>query len=322
MFKFKMSKVNIQNFLKFFDLRSKLTQFNLFLILLLIFSSLQSINNFSVFTSIIASTIFFNFIGLIYAFIKRNFYNDKILNPNNILISINIIILIIHQIKPNNNYAFVELLLIITILLITKEINLLKYKGFPIFNPAVLAITLYFLIFDFQMNNTFVSWWGANLNKNIFNIKYLEELVALVLISLMFYFAISFKKIYYAISFLIVYFFIQTFIYLNTNNFYILILPDYPFQKLINLLLGHYNEIISMLGFFVLIMLTEPKTSPNNKKIQIIYGIIGALIYITLNNIKNIINHNINFIDDTELITILIMNLILLFHKIITKKLP
>lgn len=317
-----MNKIDIQNFLKFFNLRSKLTQFNLFLILLLIFSSLQNINNTSIFISIITSTIFFNFIGLVYTFIKRNFYSDKIINPNNILISINIIILIIHQIKPNNNYAFVELLLIITILLITKEINLLKYKGFPIFNPAVIAITLYFVIFDFQMNNTFVSWWGANLNKNIFDIKYLKELVALILISLMFYFAISFKKIYYACSFLIFYFLIQTFIYLNTNKFHILILPDYPFQRLINLSLDYYNEIISMLGFFVLIMLIEPKTSPNNKKIQIIYGIISALIYIALNNIKNIISHNINFIDDTELITILIMNLILLFHKIITKKIP
>lgn len=317
-----MSKINIQNFLKFFNLKSKLTQFNLFLILLLILSSLQNINNFSIFVSIIGSIIFFNFIGLAYTFIKRNFYGDKIINPNNILISINIIILIIHQIKLNNNYAFVELLLIITILLLTKEINLLKYKGFPIFNPAVIAITLYFVIFDFQMNNTFVSWWGANLNKNMFDIKYFKELIALALISLMFYFAISFKKIYYAISFLIFYFFIQTLIYFNTNDFYVSILPNYIFPKLINLLLQYYYEITSMLGFFVLIMLIEPKTSPNNKKIQIIYGIISALIYITLNNIKNTINHNINIIDDAELITILIMNLILLFHKIITKKLP
>lgn len=313
-------KNSIIETLKYFNLKSKLTQFYLFLVLLILISLVQTNNNFILIQSVL-SVILFKFLGFIYCVVKRYIYRDKLTNPNNILISISIIFLIIHQLDQNSNHSFFAQSIIIILLLIIKELNLLRIKGQPIFNPAVLSIILYFLIFDREMSTTFVSWWGANLNKNFLENDLIQFFISTIFLLLLVHFAISFKRIYYALAFLVTYFSLQAIIAIIFKETYLVIQNHFSFfQFIINSLTNYYHEILSLLGFFIFVMLIEPKTTPSKKQTQLLFGFIAAIIYVILNSNKNTTGHNLILSDDTELIAILISNLFFGLYRIISQK--
>ncbi len=302
----------IKTIKSYFDIRSKLTQFTVLILLFSLLSLFQLFNQTKLFHSSAISLLLIHIFVLIYYVISKKYLHDKFLNLQNIIISANIIYLIVHptEFDALNNLAFFDLFLAVFIGVICNRF--LRYKGFPIFNPAALAVLVTFVFTSLlvQLNlrdmPIFISWWGANLLKINDANSIMNFAVALTVGGLFVYYSYSFKKFYYGFVFLISYFLLD-FGFAIVNN------------QSINSILLHFINVIFTFGiFFAFVMLSEPKTSPIGKEILVIYGFIDAFVYFLLDILSQAGLTNLGFVDLGENIaisTIILMNLIYFIQK-------
>lgn len=243
---------------------------------------------------------FFIIIGIFKLFYTLNYYFFKIKNINflNLIITASIIFLVLDY---KNTFWQIGLVCILTILIKV----ILRDKGKPLFNPAVLGLFLTFYLNQLLVNleiadsRLLISWWGTAYWFKEFGELFISPFT--LIYSLIFaYFAWKYKKLHLSLAFLIS-FFIFTFIdySLNFSLADLSIMTDFSRLNL-------YDAInLSLIGswlFLAFVMLIEPKTSPIFGKQQIFYGIFAALIFTVLNSeITNI----------QPLWTILILNALL-----------
>ncbi|BDQ04835.1 MAG: hypothetical protein KatS3mg084_0353 [Candidatus Dojkabacteria bacterium] len=302
----------IKTITSYFDIRSKLTQFSVLIFLFSLTSLFQLFNQPRLFYSSAVSLVLIHIFILVYYLISKKYLHDKLLNLQNIIISTNIIYLIVHPMEFDgfNNLAFFDLFLAVFLGVICNRF--LRYKGFPIFNPAALAVLLTFIFtsllvqLDLRDMPIFISWWGANLLK-ISDIDSISNFVtALIVGSLFVYYSNGFKKFYYGFVFLISYFLLYFGFAIMDN-------------QTINGTLLHFINVVLTFGiFFAFVMLSEPKTSPIGKEILVIYGFIAAFVYFLLDVFSKAGFTNFGFLDlgdNIAICTIILMNLIYFIQK-------
>ncbi len=128
----------------------------------------------------------------------------------------------------------------------------LKFKGSNIFNPAALGLIT--SLFLFRVGD---EWWVAS-NYNVFG-------VAITLTPILIILAYKAKRLPLALSFAIV----------SIALSFVISGAAASAGALI-------ASIFSVNYYFAFVMLIEPKTSPNNKSIQVLYGILLSLLYAAL----------------------------------------
>ncbi len=296
----------------YFDIRSKLTQFSILIFLFSLISLFQLFNQPRLFYSSAVSLLLINLFVLAYHVLSKKYLHDKLLNLQNIMISANIIYLIVHPMEFDgfNNLAFFDLFLAVFLGVICNRF--LRYKGFPIFNPAALAVMLTFIFtsllvqLDLRDMPMFISWWGANLLK-ISDINSISNFVtALIFGGLFVYYSNSFRKSYYGFIFLISYFLLYFGSAIMDN-------------QTINGTLSHFVNVVLTFGiFFAFVMLSEPKTSPIGGEILVIYGFVAAFVYFLLDALSQTGFAEFGFLDlgdNIAIYTIIFMNLIYFIQK-------
>ena len=191
-------------------------------------------------------------------------FGIAISNPINFLVSTLIVFLLIH---PTNSLWIFPFAIISVAL---GKFIFRKNKQ-PIFNPAALGIAITYLVAKIinQINpasdTLLISWWGADMFQNITrDIPIVNVIVPVFFFFLLFYGASLFKKIPYVLSFLIT-FMLATFTYT--------FLIDSPEKAISFISLTLFNAT----AFCALVMLPEPKTSPNFPNQQIMVGIIAGV---------------------------------------------
>lgn len=185
-------------------------------------------------------------------------------NPINFLVSTWIVFLLIH---PTNS-LWIFPFAIISIAL--GKLIFRKNKQ-PIFNPAALAIVLTYLVSQIinlinpASDTLLISWWGADMFQNITStIPILNILIPLFFFFIFLYCASLFKKIPYILSFFLS-FLVSTFIYTFLTV---------SLETAINFV---SISIFNATAFCALVMIPEPKTSPNFPKQQMIVGILAGI---------------------------------------------
>lgn len=307
---------NTLEFPKYMQLKSKLTQFSILLFTYALFSTFLlfdieggiNLQQNEIFFNALVNLVILNLLSLIYFIIKKSL-DDKFIVPQNLIISTNIIFLVIH---PTS--SFIDVAIIFAAILIIN--GFIRYKGFPVFNPAAIAIFCVFIISSILFNlglvkgTIFVSWWGANLVKGIDPTSLFTSILGLILTFFFVYYAYAFRKWAYGVIFIISYIVLRfVFILFYANNI------DVG-------LLSISNSLYALLIFFAFVMLSEPKTTPLRNVAQLFYGFIAAFIYFllfTARNLDLLTVLDINFEEMVEVITILIMNLIFLIQKFFKK---
>ncbi len=246
--------------------------------------------------------LFLTFItgGVVYFMIRYGF-GLTITNPSNFLVSTWIVYLLIH---PTNIVWYFPL----SVIMIAVGKLLFRRMKQPIFNPAAFAITLTYILSKIvnlinpNVDTLLVSWWGADMFQNITkDIAIVNVVIPVVFLLLFLYFANSFKKANYIFAFLISYL-ASTFIYLYLTA---------SVDSAINFVsLALFNST----AFCALVMIPEPKTSPNFPKQQIIAGIISGLGLLVFNTILSA------YPIDPLINTVLLANIITLYFKISAQK--
>lgn len=184
------------------------------------------------------------------------------LNYLHLTITAIILFLLIHPITP---WYYVLITACITVMFK----SFVRYKGSPIFNPANIGLFVGFYItyilkqLGLVKETLFISWWGGDLLRNIWERNIFVVVPVLLLLSFIYY-VWKFRKQNHALSFMVTYL-------LATGMMFF-------FNKIDNIVPGLYKVLVSAFGFLVLVMVAEPKTSPIRPHHQIILGIIGGLL--------------------------------------------
>lgn len=210
----------------------------------------------------------------IYKFILK-----KSSNFSNVLISLLIIFLIIDP----SNLLLIQIMNLLVFFLLKAFV---RFKGKPVFNPVAIGVVMtsfvtYFLnSFDILEDYLFLSWWGADLSKEIVNINLVTTITSVLVAYLLMKYAKKFNKIKYALAFLFGLLIAEVF-YLNLDNMLTTSIVASLF--------------IDLYIFMVFIMVIEPKTSPIDKKYnlvaniqlskQIILGIIFGILTVYLKHV-------------------------------------
>ncbi len=131
-----------------------------------------------------------------------------------------------------------------------------RTTGGPLWNPAALG-TLILSIFGF-----FPSWWGVNPAPRIPLFGEEISIIAFFTLACAGYVAYRYRKLAISVAALVAFSLVYTILF-GQNPLYI--------------------ALEGTLLFFLLVMVPEPKTSPNTKKEQIVYGmLVGSLVAIGL----------------------------------------
>lgn len=204
--------------------------------------------------------------GLLKLYYILNYLVFKIpnLNPLNLTITGVIVYLLIH---PTTVWWMFPV--VVAAMLIGKKFA--RYKNQPICNPAALGLFLGWVVsavlvlFGFTQETLFVSWWGADLMYNVFNLVPFLSLFSLVLIAGLVYYAYKFRKLVHGL------FFLGT--YLICYSAFVVARTGAPPS-------AEYfvATATGSLMFLVFVMVTEPKTSPVVPAQQVWLGIAGGLL--------------------------------------------
>lgn len=130
--------------------------------------------------------------------------------------------------------------------------RLIRTKGGPIFNPAALAA------FAFGLAGFYTGWWGVNFPPSL-SLPIIDggmSVAMLLTVPLAGYVLYRYRKQYLVLSFVI------TFLVSHA-----LLFGAWPFFLLLE----------GTIAFFLLVMVVEPKTSPNPRRDQYIYGAIVGI---------------------------------------------
>lgn len=232
----------------------KLNNIQKFLYLLLIYSIIVILFNWSQIIPILfhAVTLFGSY--MILNFLHSKIFHLKKLNSRTMYISLLILFLILHPLGVSIESALVNILLVCSLFIIKS----IRIKNKPLINPVVGAsilggIVLYFSQFIFQNDTLFISWWGASFSGSI-------GLTIITIFAI--YAAYLFRKLPLLISFLV--------------------------TQISILFVSNQLSIYSVTVFLAGIMLLEIKTSPIKKYEQIIFGIFGAILVIYTHSIFDI----------------------------------
>lgn len=291
-----------RNIKAFFNLRSTVFQFAILLTFLSIYSILSNVlgnydPEFS--AKVTISYVTLTFVGIIFTLVSKYLFKDKFLNPNNVIITTSIIFLLLMPVGE------MQLILIPGALLFTLIINkFLRYKKMPIFNPAAVGLTGFYVLLEIFIHlgllkeNIFISWWGANLFKGVDPLNLLQIIVGIGITGLLIYFSYFYKKTNLTFSFILS-FLVFTFISSMTSG---ILMQD--------LLWGYLRGNLLFLTF---VMIAEPKTSTTNPQNQILYGILGGLLLFLLSNLRS--RGIIDYSGSIELLVILMLNAIFFLEK-------
>lgn len=203
-------------------------------------------------------------ICIFWYFLLKAFKNVR-LNYLHLTITGIILFLLIH---PTTSWDIVVLTVFITLILKT----FVRYKGSPIFNPANMGLFVSFYVtyvlkkFGIVNETVFISWWGADLLRSIWERNVLVVVPILLLSSFMYY-VWKFRKQNHAISFLLTYLAATAVMF-----------ATYKAKNLSVDFSILYRILVSSFGFLVLVMVAEPKTSPILPHHQIWLGVVGGLI--------------------------------------------
>lgn len=239
-------------------------QFSLFL---LIFGFISLIDHLIYGTDGTSKSYYFINLGLIagiftfWYFLLQAFKNVT-LNVLNLAITAIILFLLIHPITP---WLYIILTAFVTLLFKL----FVRYKGSPVFNPASMGLFVaYYVTYAMKQagmveETLFISWWGGDLIRNIWDQGMLRFVPVLILFGLA-YFVWKFRKTNHALAFA------ATYIGLSTAVL--------PYTGIMPALSYMYMLTITAFAFLVLVMVSEPKTSPIRPWQQIILGVVGGLI--------------------------------------------
>lgn len=221
---------------------TKFTKVNIFLYSLLIYTLVAISFNFSSISFMISnlvSLLILSGIGYLLCYI----FKFKAPKLNTFLISILIIFLILFPREYNLNMFIIHFLLVLGLFLV----KFVRIKGKPIMNPAVFAFIFAGVIILFipNISMVFMSWWGGLFGSYI---------GFFLLLSIVLYVALAFKKWPTLIAFFIV----QVLILYFLQNIEV--------------------SIVSITLFLAGVMLIELKTSPLKMYEQVVYGTLGAFL--------------------------------------------
>ncbi|OGK15646.1 hypothetical protein A3H80_02140 [Candidatus Roizmanbacteria bacterium RIFCSPLOWO2_02_FULL_37_19] len=254
---------------KFFNIRNPLFQFFLYLAFFVLIAHLDLLlfsKNSSDqlrFTIQLITILITGILLYIVSVLKLNFRHA---NPLNILISSMIVYILIH---PTNPWIFFPL----TIFFAWIGKYFIKYKNLPMFNPAGFGIFLTYYVTTFLQkigvsnDVLLVSWWGADMQQYFLNeIPIFNMMVSLLLLFGFLYFIQKYNKHILVSTFFVTF----SIIFLLYNFFF-----HITFQESIKIL---SMNMFTSFAFLMLIMIPEPKTSPNLSKHQTVIGILGASV--------------------------------------------
>ena len=302
----------IQEIRKQLNIKSRLTQY-LLIILLLSFTSFLKLavySNNDRFLTLFLHFVGINTLGLLLFYLEKFIIKNRFVNLNNILISLNIIYLIMHPYKLSepNMVNFPTIIAVFCILALVRRI---RWGNSPIFNPAAMTCFLYVLLIDPNGNNSFISWWGSDLNKlrGIEHLQSFANLASLILSLILIYYVYLFKKHFYSGIFFTLYLLYETYLRV-ADNLYI--------NELVNTLVTVFNNSTSMFIFFTFVMLSEPRTTPIKILDQLVHGLLGFIIYLLIgmlaSSTANYSDH-LSFLNYTEILTILMLNTVYFLQR-------
>ena len=289
---------------KFFNIRNPLFQFFIFLSIfvgiaqfdLLFFAKTQADQTRFLFQLIIAIVS-----AVLLYLATTSLLKISHPNPLNILISSLIAYILIH---PSNPWFFLPL----TVGMIGLGKYLVRYKTLPLFNPAALGLflTYYLTLFLEKLglihNSLLISWWGADMQQSFLKDWPLINIAfSLILLFTFLYFVNKYNKsVYVATAFV-------------TYSIAILLYQNMTIGGFVAPLRFLSATIFTSFSFLLLVMMTEPKTSPNLQKHQSIIGLIGGLVLFIFT--FYLPEHTSFSFAEPFISTVLVMNLLTVLFK-------
>lgn len=204
-------------------------------------------------------------LGFFLFYLSRKKFGFIQANPFNFLVSTLIIFLLIH---PSEHIYFLYMAIFFAWL--GKRINV---SNQPVFNPAALGIFLTFVVTLFLKQahlipeTLLISWWGADMQQKFAESNRLLQIgIPFILLGGFMYFTDKFKKGLFAATFFI------TFILLSGGYYYV------SSGNIVEAVRQANISLFNSTAFLILVMLSEPKTSPVFPRQQSILGILGGIL--------------------------------------------
>lgn len=258
----------IQELQKYLQLKNPITQFFVFLCILLGVTLVDLLLYESSSSMRIAYLINLAIVmgsGILYVILNYYIFKFPNVNVANIGISAIIIYLVVHVTSPWWIYVLTMACMFLGKLLI-------RYKNLPVFNPAALGIVIAYLVTyalkaaGVTQQTLFESWWGADIQFTFAEKIPLLYVIPILLLPGFFIAAKRFNKLQHAVW----YFFTYTFLYVLY-----LFGREGSISNVGEMLLSFATGSYLFLAF---VMVTEPKTSPVQKDHQMFLGIAGGTL--------------------------------------------
>lgn len=249
---------------RFFNLKSSLTRFFLFLatfVALATYDAHESI--------VMTQVLIIAAVSCISIYVLRNMYHITVLNPLNFFITALIIHVLLHP-----GQSIIYAIIAILIVALSKTI---KGKSQSLFNPAALGLigayyaSLILHKLGLVQDTMLISWWGADLSQSFLeSVPFGQVVLSALLLITFIYFALEYRK-----QILIGMFFMTVVGCVYLAN---ITLTHTPFATFDFLLASLFNSF----AFMMCVMIPEPKTSPSFMKQQALVGVLGGFLFYLL----------------------------------------